>query len=64
MALVGVRLTAQLNDEARVGSCRLRPLDLQLAMLCEAVTQVEVDEALIRYAGFFSHALEILNNVF
>jgi hypothetical protein len=33
-------------------------------MLREAVTQVEVDEALIWDTGFFSHALEILNNVF
>lgn len=44
-------------------SDRLRPLDLQLAMVSKAVAQVQVDESLVWNASLFGHALEVLNNV-
>jgi hypothetical protein len=42
----------------------LRPFDLQLAMAGKTVAQIKIDEALVWNASFFSHAFEILNNVF
>jgi hypothetical protein len=33
-------------------------------MASEAVSQIQVDEALVRNASFFGHALEVFNNVF
>ena len=41
-----------------------RPLDLDLAILGKAISEIEIDEALIRNPGFAGHAFEILNNVF
>jgi hypothetical protein len=41
-----------------------RPLDLELAILRKAISQIEIDEALVWNARFFGHALEVLNYVF
>lgn len=39
-------------------------LDLDLAILGEAVFEVEIDEGLIGNASLSSHVLEVLNHVF
>ena len=41
-----------------------RPLDLDLAIVRKAVSEVEIDQALVRNASLRSHALEVLNHVF
>ena len=40
-----------------------RPLDLDLAMLRKAVSEVEIDEALVWNASLGGHALEVLNHI-
>ena len=40
-----------------------RPLDLDPAILRKAVSQVEIDEALVGYARLHGHAFEVLNHV-
>ena len=40
------------------------PCNLNLAMLHDAISQVQIDQALVRNAGFHRHALEVDDNVF
>ena len=40
------------------------PCNLNLAMRHDAITQVQVDQALVRNARLISHALEVVHNVF
>ena len=42
----------------------LWPLYLHFAIVGETVAQVEVDKALVWDAGFFSHTLKVLHNIF
>lgn len=42
----------------------LRPVDFDLAVLRKAISQIQVDEALVRHASLFSHAFEIHQDVF
>ena len=41
-----------------------RPLDLDFAILSKAVSEVEIDEALVRNSGLCGHAFEVLNHIF
>ena len=45
------------------GSGRTRPFDLRLAILGKAISEVEIDQALVRHAHFGGHAFEVLNYV-
>ena len=40
-----------------------RPFNLDLAMLRKAVSEVEIDETLVRNARLRGHALEVLNHI-
>lgn len=40
------------------------PSDLYLAVLHDAIAQIEIDEALVRHAGIRCHVLEIGHHVF
>lgn len=46
------------------GLHRTWPIDLDFAILGEAISEVEVDEALIGNASLSGHVLEVLNHVF
>ena len=43
---------------------RFRPCNLYLAMLCDTVSQVKIDKALVRHASFQSHVFEIGYDIF
>ncbi len=45
------------------GSGHTRPLDIDLAVVCKAISEIKIDEALVRYARLGSHALEVLNHI-
>jgi sulfur-oxidizing protein SoxB len=40
-----------------------RPLDLDASVLCQAIPQVQIDQALVRNSGLAGHRLEILHHV-
>lgn len=40
------------------------PLDLDLAILSKAISEVEIDQALVRDASLDGHALEVLHHIF
>ena len=39
------------------------PSEINLAMLCDAISQIEVDQALIRNAGFLGHVFEVFDDI-
>ena len=50
-------------DARPIESTGFGPLDLNSPIACKAISQIEVDEALVWHAGFDGHALEILDHV-
>ena len=54
-------LPRAVSSNARLGG--LRPVDLDLAVMSKAVSEIQVDETLIRHACFVGHALEIHHNI-
>ena len=40
------------------------PVDAQLAMLSHTISEIQIDEALIRNSRLICHALEISNDIF
>ena len=61
--LIAARMKAGLTQGMR-RSTQLRPVDLNFAVIGQAVAQIQVDQALVGNPCVLCHALEIDDNVF